>query len=122
MPIHTPNPARTPGHTSLPPHSHGREDEAFYLLEGKVLARIGETERLLGPGEFGLLPRGVVHALHNPGPEPARFLLLLLPAGSEQCWRDLEAALRDGLPWNPAAIAPLLRRYDIQLAVETGLE
>jgi len=68
-----------PGATGLPPHSHQDEDEATYVLEGQVLVRLGDSERLLGPGDFAYLPRQVTHAQRNPGPEPARFLMLLVP-------------------------------------------
>lgn len=111
-----------PGFSSLPPHRHHREHEAVYVLEGQLLAQVGEVERLLSPGGFVWLPRGIVHVLRNPGPEPAHFLLLALPAGSEQCWRDLEAMLQDGSPWDAASLAPVLLRYAVQLVTEPGAD
>src|SRR5579862_5719861 len=90
-----------PGFAGLPPHVHQHEDEAAYVLEGQLLVRLGASERLLGPGEFVLLPRGVVHAQRNPGPAPARFLALLIPAGFEQCLQDLDAVLEAGAPFAP---------------------
>src|SRR5579872_4957271 len=88
-----------PGFAALPPHVHHQEDEAAYVLEGRLLVRVGETERLVGPGEFVLLPRGTVHAQRNPGPVPVRFLMLLIPAGFEQYFHDLDLLLSGGVPF-----------------------
>jgi mannose-6-phosphate isomerase-like protein (cupin superfamily) len=82
-----------PGHASLPPHVHGHEGEAIYMLERRLLVRIAETERVVGQGEFVWLPRLIAHAVSNPRPEPAQFLLLFTPGGFEQCFYDLEATL-----------------------------
>ena len=103
-----------PGFAGLPPHIHQREDEAAYVLEGRLLVRIGDREHLVGPGEFVYLPRGIAHTHSNPAPDPVRFLLLLLPAGFERCFSDLEALLDGGAPFSPEAIAPLLARYGVQ--------
>ena len=103
-----------PGFASLPPHMHGEEDEAAYVLEGLLLVRIGERERLVGPGEFVFLPRGIVHAHRNPGQDPVRFLLLLIPAGFEQCFHDLESLVGTGGSFTPESIAPLLASYGVR--------
>lgn len=106
-----------PGFSGLPPHRHSQEDAAIYVLEGRLLVRVGGLEQTLGPGDFAWLPRAILHALYNPGPEPARFLLVLLPAGLEQGYRDLETTLRDAASPSPAALAPVLHRYGVQLGV-----
>ena len=103
-----------PGFGSPVPLIHHREDEAAYVLEGRLLVRSGEIERLVGPGEFIFLPRGVGHAQSNPGPDPARFLMLLVPAGFEQYFPDLEALLEGGASLSPETIGPLLAHYGVQ--------
>lgn len=104
-----------PGFAGLPPHVHHHEDEAAYVLEGTLLVRVGESERLVGPGEFIFLPRGIVHTQANPAGEPARFLMLLIPAGFEQCFPDLEGLLAGGTPFSPETIDPLLARYGVRV-------
>jgi quercetin dioxygenase-like cupin family protein len=111
-----------PGFTGLPPRIHSREDEAAYVLEGTLLVRVGETERLVGPGEFVLLPRGVVHAQSNPGRVPARFLVLLIPAGFEQYFHDLDALLASGAPYSPQTFGSLMARYGVRLVAEAEPE
>jgi quercetin dioxygenase-like cupin family protein len=100
-----------PGFASLPPHIHDREDEAAYVLEGRLHVSVGESRRVVGPGECIFLPRGVAHAQSNPGPDPARFLMLLIPGGFEQFFHDLESLLEAGAPFANETIAPLMARY-----------
>ncbi|HEY8285594.1 MAG TPA: cupin domain-containing protein [Chloroflexota bacterium] len=109
-----------PGFSTSSLHIHHREDVATYVLEGRLLIRVGETERLVGPGEFVFLHRGIEHAQSNPGPEPARFLVLLIPAGFEQFFPDLEALLEGGAPLSQETIGPLLALYGVQPQVLAG--
>ena len=44
-------------------HVHHDHDEAMYLIEGTVIATIGEVEHELSPGDFAFLPKGVPHRL-----------------------------------------------------------
>lgn len=60
------------------PHLHSFE-ESFYILEGNVLAQIGERAYLLGPGHFGLIGTGVPHGWRNAGDQPARWLEMQAP-------------------------------------------
>jgi quercetin dioxygenase-like cupin family protein len=73
----------------VPPHVHSREDEFSYVLQGQVGARVGDQEATAGPGCYILKPRGVLHTFWNAGPEPARILEILSPAGFEQFFAEL---------------------------------
>ena len=59
-------------------HVHSFE-ESFYILEGNVIAQIGEQTYLLSPGHFGLISTGVKHAFCNTGNQPARWLEMQAP-------------------------------------------
>ena len=59
-------------------HLHSLE-ESFYILEGNVIAQIGEKAHLLGPGYFGLINTGVKHAFRNVSNQPARWLEMQAP-------------------------------------------
>jgi quercetin dioxygenase-like cupin family protein len=111
-----------PGFTCLPLHLHQREDEALYVLEGRLLVTVGQAERLVGPGEFIFQPRGIAHAQRNPGPEQARFLVVFIPAGFEQCVHEIDALLEGGASLSPEAITPLLARYGVQPMEAMGAE
>ncbi|MFT3747051.1 MAG: cupin domain-containing protein [Agriterribacter sp.] len=45
-----------------PLHIHRDEDESFYILEGELSVRIGDTEAILKPGEAIFAPRSTPHA------------------------------------------------------------
>ncbi|MGH2388021.1 MAG: cupin domain-containing protein, partial [Chloroflexota bacterium] len=103
-----------PGFAGLPPHRHQNEDVAIYVLEGHLQVWVGQTQRRLGPGDFIFLPRGITHGPRNAESEPTRFLLFLIPAGFERCFRDLEAALGEDAVFSAEIVAPLLAGYGVR--------
>ena len=61
----------------MPPlHVHRDDDEAFYVLEGRLRVYVGDVVRELGPGDFALAPRGIPHVYEVVSDEPARWLAL----------------------------------------------
>lgn len=97
----------------VPPHIHYREDELSYVLEGRIGVRIGDVERIVGPGSYVLKPRGVPHTFWNAGGEPARLLEIIWPAGFEQFFARLgELAQRCEPDEFPERRAALAREYD----------
>ncbi len=79
-----------------PPHTHTREDETFYVLEGEIAFLLGDERITAGPGDFVNVPRGTVHCFHNAGSETARLVLTFTPAGIEDFFREtLEQAPSD---------------------------
>lgn len=66
-----------------PPHTHSREDEAFYVLEGSATFYVDDQTILASAGSFVWLPRNLQHTfvIHS---ETARFLVLIMPAGLER--------------------------------------
>jgi mannose-6-phosphate isomerase-like protein (cupin superfamily) len=63
---------------AIQPHLHSFE-ESFYVLEGNVSAQIGENTHPLGPGDFGLIPTGIVHSWRTTGAGVARWLEMQAP-------------------------------------------
>ena len=56
-----------PGKESFVYHSHWREEEWIYILEGRGVARIDDVDYEVGPGDFMAFPTpGVAHHLRNP--------------------------------------------------------
>lgn len=56
-----------PGAVSALMHSHSRQDEFVFVLEGECVARLGEEEYRLGPGDCLGFPAGtgLAHQLVN---------------------------------------------------------
>jgi quercetin dioxygenase-like cupin family protein len=67
----------------VPPHVHTQEDEFSIVTQGEIGFRSGDREAVLGPGGYITKPRGEAHAMWNAGPEPARMIEVISPAGFE---------------------------------------
>ena len=65
-----------------PMHTHTREDETLYLLEGAITAYVGGEKIEVEAGSYAALPKDVPHGLTVHG-EKARLLITLEPAGAE---------------------------------------
>jgi quercetin dioxygenase-like cupin family protein len=59
-------------------HVHSFE-ESLFVLEGRLVLDTAEGSVLLAPGDYGLVPVGLAHAVRNPGPAPARWADMLAP-------------------------------------------
>ena len=70
-----------PGEPGPSEHIHEEHCDLFYGLEGRVSLFVADGWRLLEPGDFVLVPPGVVHTFRNDGPGEARFLNLHVPDG-----------------------------------------
>ena len=62
-----------------PRHVHHSDDEAWYVVEGKLRIQVGDTEAEAVAGAAVLVPRGTRHTYWNPGPEPVRYRLVMTP-------------------------------------------
>jgi mannose-6-phosphate isomerase-like protein (cupin superfamily) len=76
-----------------PLHRHGREEEAFYVVSGRLAVWTDGTEKVVDPGAFVLIPRGVAHAARRVSDEPVRMLTLISPSGLH---RFFESVVREG--------------------------
>jgi mannose-6-phosphate isomerase-like protein (cupin superfamily) len=105
-----------PGYASVPLHIHRNAEEAFYVLSGRLAVQAGDVRVDVEAGSFALVPRGMVHALANPGAEPVRWLTLISPADRSE-WVEAEHELllaSDGEP-DPDALAAIHRRYGLEI-------
>jgi quercetin dioxygenase-like cupin family protein len=80
----------------VPPHTHTKEDELSYVLEGTIGARIGDEIAVLAAGSYIFKPRGVKHTFWNPTDEPARLLEIIVPAGFEVYFAQLAKFIGSG--------------------------
>src|SRR5215831_9523053 len=77
-----------------PLHVHDREDECFYVLDGELSIRCGGDAYDAAAGSFVFLPRGRPHRFWAAGPV-ARLLLIAVPGGIEDYFREINAAASD---------------------------
>ena len=74
-----------------PPHVHDREDEAMYVLDGRVVVHCGEEEFHVAERGFVFMPRGVLHDWDVEG-DRATVLILAAPAGLEAFLEEFHAS------------------------------
>jgi quercetin dioxygenase-like cupin family protein len=102
-----------PPGTLVKPHNHSREDEFTVVLDGTVMARVGDQVVEAGAGASLVKPRGTPHAMWNTGPDPARVLEVLSPGGLEDYFEELAPVLRDKAP--AATYDALAERYGLTI-------
>jgi mannose-6-phosphate isomerase-like protein (cupin superfamily) len=59
-------------------HKHDREDELFYVVEGRLFVDIEARTFELGPRQGVVVPRGVIHRTRA----PSRTVVLMIEAAS----------------------------------------
>lgn len=103
------------------PHLHRDHEETFYVLEGELTVRVGESRITAPTGSFVVIPRGTVYQPSNPGTEPTRVLLIFSPADMERFFE--EAADKriplQVVPTDPAALerrAAFTAKYGYEFA------
>ncbi len=105
-----------PGGPSRPPrliaphHVHHRDDEAWYVLEGTLRVQAGDKDIEARAGSAVLVPRGTPHTYWNPGPGPARYLLIMTPNISR-----LIQGIHTLKERTPATLQQLFRNHDSEL-------
>ena len=96
-----------------PLHIHHREDETFYVLEGKVKFTVEDESVVCESGSSVFLPRDSVHTWKVVGDKPARMLITLTPSGLEGYFRQLSELGAEG--------APDMKKL-LQISAEYGIE
>ena len=83
-----------PARRLIRPHTHG-DDVWVHPLDGEVGVLVSDEVIKVGAGAWVLKPRGLVHAMWNPGDHPVRIMEVIRPGGSER-WFEEIASLADG--------------------------
>lgn len=73
------DPGTHPGRPIAGLHLHRSDDEAWFVLDGRLGFRVGDAERAVESGGSILVPRGTPHTYWNPTAEPSRYLLVMTP-------------------------------------------
>ena len=110
-----------------PPHTHSREEESFYILEGEITFTVNGERVVAGPGTFANMPVGSLHAFKNESDRTARMLISVAPAGLEEMFFEVGTPLPPGSttapPPTPEEIGRLLAaapRYGVGIMLPGG--
>jgi mannose-6-phosphate isomerase-like protein (cupin superfamily) len=93
-----------------PLHLHHKDDEAWYVLEGRLRVQVGDKEVEARAGAAVLVPRGTPHTYWNPGPGHVRYLLIMTTN-----IHNLIQAIHATSDRSPAALKELFRKFDSEL-------
>ena len=106
--------------TEPPLHIHHHEDEAWYILDGKMTFFVGDQSLEATAGCFVYAPRGIPHTF-TVDVEPTRVLVLASPAGFEHFALELGTpAVTDDPPADltmppPGVLGPVAERFGIEV-------
>ncbi|CAG4909060.1 cupin domain-containing protein [Paraburkholderia gardini] len=96
-----------------PPHSHTRNEECVYILEGTLRYSVDGVVRDLTPGEWMFTPRGSVHHFSNPHDVTACALIVLTPDVGAQYFRDVRSVFTAGGPPDRQKLVEVMARYGL---------
>jgi mannose-6-phosphate isomerase-like protein (cupin superfamily) len=74
-------------------HTHLREDELWYVLDGDFRFKAGDAMLRMPAGGMAFGPRGTPHAFQNIGETPGRLLVITTPSGLERFFEEFTALL-----------------------------
>jgi len=57
-------------------HIHKNAEEVIYILSGRGISGIGNTEMEMGKGDTMFVPRGAEHWFYNPFDEPVEMIFI----------------------------------------------
>ena len=95
------------------PHTHRYEDELSYVLEGTIWARVGDREVEASVGSYVWKPRGVLHTFWNAGPQPARVLEVISPAGFERLFQQVAELMERSSDGSETEVYELCEQYGL---------
>ncbi len=98
----------------VPPHTHGKEEEGYFVLEGELALNIADQTRTLAAGDFGHVPPRTVHGYANPGTVPVRFLAWIVGGPIDQFFEAMSQRVKQ-MPQDAAAMAEITARFGVQM-------
>jgi mannose-6-phosphate isomerase-like protein (cupin superfamily) len=106
--------------TEPPLHIHHREDEAWYVLDGRMTFYVGDDQLTATSGAFVLAPMGLPHTF-TVDVEPSRVLVFATPSGFEHFALELGSPASSDVPPadlavpGPDVLGPVAERYGIEV-------
>ncbi len=102
-----------PGSNVPPPHSHTRNEECVYVLEGTLRYSVDGVVRDLERGDWMFTPRGAVHHFSNPGDGTARALIVLTPDIGAEYFREVGNVVNAGGPPDIGRLLGVMAKYGL---------
>jgi quercetin dioxygenase-like cupin family protein len=111
-----------PGFIAMPLHTHQREMETTYVLDGTLWVQVGKRVTRLGAGQTVVKPAGVPHTCWNEGSRPARFLDMVTPGGLEPWYEEVASVVPARGEVEVAKVLEISRRYGLEFDMDSLLD
>jgi mannose-6-phosphate isomerase-like protein (cupin superfamily) len=95
-----------------PLHLHRSEDEAWYVLEGRLGFRVGEDDVEAAAGRALIVAAGTPHSYWNAAGARTRYVIVMGPRTAA-----LVSAIHAMDPFDPAMLPALFAEHDSELLV-----
>lgn len=76
-------------------HAHKEHEEVFFFLSGRGLVKVNEEEIEVSPGYCVLCPMGSFHQVINPEDTILRFVAVVSPPFTPECFGSSHGKARD---------------------------
>ena len=103
-----------------PPHTHTKEDESFYVMNGEIDFTVANATLHAKSGNWVFLPRNIQHSF-KVLPEDAEVLIHLSPGGFEEYFREMSEPAKELVipqrPQGPPDVKRIIEtasRYGVQ--------
>ena len=94
-------------------HVHHREDEWYYVLDGKFLFKAGSEEHNLVTGGSIWLPRGIPNVWANTEIKDGKLILMCQPGGFEKFFDEMGNVALDKK--SPDTMRDLMAKYGMEM-------
>lgn len=98
----------------VPPHTHAKEEESYFMLAGTMTMQLGDQEWMIEPGDFVHVPAKTIHGYSNHSAQSIRFLAWSVGGAVDEFFTEMSENIRtvpDDLPKMPA----IFEKYGIQM-------
>src|ERR1051326_8077272 len=85
-----------PRERRLREHSHAKQEEIIYVIEGRGVARIDGVEQPLEKGSAVFVGMNRKHHFLNPNEEPMTFVWVMTPGGLDRYFAEIGRPRRPG--------------------------
>lgn len=102
------------GADGAPPHHHTLSHEVFYVLDGTMVFRLGDSLTSVGKGGLVIIPPGLPHAFGAAEGSTADVVVLLSPGVERFAYFEQLAAISRGEK-DFASLIPVQDRFDVHL-------
>jgi quercetin dioxygenase-like cupin family protein len=93
-----------PSGSGPPLHSHTKESESFYVIDGEFSFQYGDEKMIVKQGAFLFQKKGIPHTYKNIGENVGRLLFTILPAGFENFFAEVGILIENEETFSPPPI------------------